>query len=73
MKNIIGIKKAAKIIGVSTARVRVFAIEKRLPGKLLEGRWIFEIQKVEAFAKEKRPAGNPNLKKISRRKSLRCK
>ena len=56
--DLLDVKQAAEVLGVTPARVRQLAGEGRI-GQKVGARWVFTRENLEAFAKLDRPAGRP--------------
>ena len=52
-------EEVAKILGVTTGRVRKLAIDEELPGDKLGFLWVFRRDDVVAYAARRRPRGRP--------------
>jgi len=58
--------EAAELLGLDVSRVRQFCAQGRL-GEKIGRNWAIPADELKAFARQKRPAGNPDLRKKRKR------
>ena len=52
-------EEVAKILGVTTGRVRKLAIDEELPGEKIGFLWVFTRDQVDAYIARRPPRGRP--------------